>query len=450
MVVRAERKIAGRTLVIETGKLARQADGAVMVQYGDTVVLVAATAGGVREGADFFPFFVDFRERSYAAGLIQGTRYDKREGRPSENEILTMRMMDRPVRPFFPDHYRNEVQLESLVLSADADNEPSVLGMIGTPAALLVSPIPYTMPIGSVRVGFVNGELIAFPTRSQLTESLFDLVISATRDKVVMIELGAREATERHVAEAIRFAHDVAREIVAMQEELVNAVKPVKTVVPTPAESPAYGIIKERFLGEIQQTLLTQGKLARLAAMDNLKVKVCQALLAEPREPKLTEDEIGAAFHLVAKGVLRKMALQGARCDGRTPRQLRPITCELEVLPRTHGSALFTRGETQTLVVTTLGTEEDEQIVRGLTGEWSERFLLHYNFPPFSVGEVGRIGAPTRRDIGHGALARKALLPVIPPESEFPYAIRVVSDVLESCASSSMASVCGGTLSLLD
>ena len=445
-----ERPFGAQSLRIETGKLAKQAHGAVIVSYGDTVTLVAAVEGEADEGRDFFPLVVDYREKTYAAGKFPGG-FIKREGRPTTKEILTSRLIDRPIRPLFPAGYHNEVQIMAAVLSADKENDPDVLSMIGSSASLHVSHIPFVKPTAAVRVGRINNDFVLMPTHTQLEESELDLIVSGTRDAITMIEGFAREMSEENMVEAIMYAHQHIIEIVDMIEQLrreagLEARKPYSPA----AANPLIDIFRQRFYNEFRERKQTTGKHNRSDAVRELRDKIINEFLPADGTAAYTPEQVAGAFEALQERVVRDLILEGKRIDGRNPRQLRQITCEVGVLPRTHGSAIFQRGETQALVTTTLGTVSDEQRVDGLGEEYSKKFMLDYNFPPFSVGECRPIRGPGRREIGHGALAERSLKAVIPGPDKFPYTIRVVSDILESNGSSSMASVCGGTLSLMD
>ena len=442
---RVERTIGGRVLSLETGKIAKQAHGAVIVRYGDTVVLVAVVEGEVDESRDFFPLVVDYREKTYAAGKFPGG-FIKREGRPTTKEILTSRLIDRPLRPLFPVNYTNEVQIMAVVLSADRQNDPDVLAMIGASAALSVSHIPFQGPTGSVRVGRIGNEFVVMPTAAQLEESDLDLVVAGTSEAVAMIEGFAKEMSEENMLHAIQFAHEQIQTIIGMIAEL-RQLKGIATLpYPPPPVNPLLAVFKEKYAAALRAAKQTPGKHERAAKVKELKEQVLAAYPPTEGEPH----DAAAAFDALEQQVVRELILDGVRIDGRTPKQLRPIWCEVGVLPRTHGSAIFQRGETQALVTTTLGTTSDEQRVDGLGEEYSKKFMLDYNFPPFSVGECRPIRGPGRREIGHGALAERSLKAIIPPPDRFPYTIRVVSDIMESNGSSSMASVCGATLSLMD
>jgi polyribonucleotide nucleotidyltransferase len=447
---RVERSFGPQNLVLETGKLAKQAHGAAVVSLGETVTLTAAVQGDAREGQDFFPLQVDYREKTYAAGKFPGG-FIKREGRPTTKEILTSRLIDRPIRPLFPANFFNEVQVMTSAMSADKENDPDVLCMIGASAALHLSPIPFLQPTGSVRIGRVGGELVVMPTHTQLEDSDLDLVVSGTRKAITMIEGFAREMPEEQMLQAILFAHERIVEIVDLIEELREKAGLGKKELPPAAEPNALlAEILKKYGAEFRERKQTKGKADRAAAISELKERVLAAYAPEDGEAKYTPEQVSAALYALEERVVRDLILEGKRIDGRSSKEIRPIVCEVGILPRTHGSALFQRGETQALVTTVLGTSSDEQRVEGLMEEYSKKFMLDYNFPPFSVGECRPIRGPGRREIGHGALAERSLKAVIPGVENFPYTIRVISDILESNGSSSMASVCGGTLSLMD
>jgi polyribonucleotide nucleotidyltransferase len=442
--------LGGQTLSLETGKLAKQAHGAVVVQFGDTVTLVTAVEGEPIEGRDFFPLVVDYREKVYAAGKFPGG-FIKREGRPTTKEILTSRLIDRPIRPLFPANYLNEVQVMGAVLSADRENDPDVLCMIGSSGALHLSQIPFLKPTGSIRIGRIDNEFLILPTHSQMEDSDLDLIVAGTRDAITMIEGFAREMSEDNMAQAILFAHEQVVKIIDLVEELRKKAGLEAKVLPAPApENPALAYLRDKHLAELREVKQTPGKHARADKVRELRERIFAELVPEGGEPKFDPALVAAGWSALEERVVRDLILEGKRIDGRTPKDLRAISCEVGVLPRTHGSAIFTRGETQALVTTTLGTSSDEQRIDGLADEYSKKFMLDYNFPPFSVGECRPIRGPGRREIGHGALAERSLKAVIPGPEKFPYTIRVVSDILESNGSSSMASVCGGTLSLMD
>jgi polyribonucleotide nucleotidyltransferase len=450
-VVKVETELNGRKFSIETGYLAKQADGAVLVQYGDTVVLTTVVTSDPRPGVDFFPLTVDYREKTSAAGKFPGG-FIKREGRPSTKETLTARMIDRPIRPLFPLGYMDEVLIQSMVLSADGQNDPDILAMVGASAALAISKIPFEGPIGAVRVGRVNGQLMVMPTQADMDASDMDLLLTGTENHINMIEVGAREQSEKLVLEAIEHGQTIIRQLVALQRDLMAKVgKPKEcTLRSAPAELVK---IVAGYSDRLRQARQIPGKQDRNDAVHVIKKEILEKLTAvDPATGKPANEAglVANAFSQVEEKVVRELILSGVRPDGRDHTTIRPISGQVGVLPRTHGSAVFCRGETQALVTTTLGTGDDEQIVDGLGEEYSKKFMLHYNFPPFATGEVKRIMGPGRREIGHGALAERSLEPVLPSPEQFPYVIRVVSDILESNGSSSMASVCGGTLALLD
>jgi polyribonucleotide nucleotidyltransferase len=449
MSTKMELEFHGRPLSIEVGRLAKQADGAALVRYGETVVLVTAVAAkDLRLDTDFFPLTVDYQERTFAAGKIPGGFF-KREGRPSEKEILTCRLIDRSIRPLFADGLRCETQIIATVLSADRENDPDVVAMLGTSAALHVSDIPFSGPLAGVRIGRIDGRWIINPTQSQLGESETDIFLSGSRDAIVMVEGGARMIPEDEVLEALFTGHEAIQPLLDVQEEIRREVGKTKRQVPLAAlDAAVVRRVEELASSRLKHALEVQEKLERYKRIGEIKSEVVtQAATEFPQKEK----DIRGAFDELKRDTFRRLVVeQERRIDGRGLRDIRPITCEVEVLPRTHGSALFTRGETQALVVTTLGTASDEQKIDALIGEHYKKFMLHYNFPPFSVGEVKFLRGPSRREIGHGNLAERALLPVLPPEETFPYTVRIVSEVLESNGSTSMATVCGGSLSLMD
>jgi len=442
-------EIGGRNLSIEIGKVGRQADGSALVRYGDTIMLVTATSRKEISGEkNFLPLIVDYRENTYAAGKIPGGFF-KREGKPSEREILVARMIDRPIRPLFPEGYFQDTQIVALLLSADLENEPDTMGIIGASVALYFSEIPFTTPLGAVKVGLIDDQFVINPTASQLEKSKINMVVAGNEDGICMIEAGASELEEEKVVEGLILAQEEIKKIVAAQKELFAQLNIAKTEVKV--NPPAVEKIKQ-IEDEIGAELLQAIQIKQKKASERAGQEILNRLLA--RIPKENTEEISATkdiFYNLQKKLVRDLVLnKGQRADGRAFNELRPISIEVGLLPRTHGSALFTRGETQSLATVTLGTFEDVQRLDGLGEEAEKRFMLHYNFPPFSVGEVSFMRAPGRREIGHGALAEKALLPAIPDEETFPYTIRIVSDILESNGSSSMATVCGGTLALLD
>jgi polyribonucleotide nucleotidyltransferase len=449
-VSRIECPLGAQSLILETGKIAKQAHGAVTVRYGDTMVLVTAVEGEPIPGRDFFPLTVDYREKTYAAGKFPGG-FIKREGRPTTKEILTARLSDRPIRPLFPPSYLNEVQIMASTLAADRDNDPDVLSMMGASASLVLSQIPFLKTTGAVRVGRINGEFVMMPTHTQLEESDLDLVIAGTRTAVTMIEGFAREMPEDQMLAAILFAQKgVVTVIDAIEQLREKAGLGAKELPAAAATNEAIAAVKERYYDEFKKRKQTSGKADRAAAIKELQEKVYKELCPEEGEAKFPPEQVAAAFYALEERVVRDLILEGVRIDGRTHKQIRSISCEVGLLPRVHGSSLFQRGETQALVTTTLGTSSDEQRVDGIQDEYSKKFMLDYNFPPYSVGECRPIRGPGRREIGHGALAERSLKAVIPGPDKFPYTIRLVSDITESNGSSSMASVCGGTLSLMD
>lgn len=450
MIHKVETEIGGRKLILETGRMARQADGAVVARYGDTVVLSTAVAcKEVRESIDFLPLTVDYQEKAYAVGRIPGGFF-RREGRPTERETLISRLIDRPLRPLFPEGYYNETQIISSVLSADYGYSSDFLGIISASAALYISRIPFDNPIGAVRIGRINGELIINPGFYELDNSDLNLVVAGTRDAVMMVEGGARMVPEDVIIEAIELAHGELQKLIDIQVELRSMAGKEKIHVEPPHISQELKVeVESLCLDRILDALVIPNKTNRQVTMDMILQEALDRLNPDGDDRKTRE--IKTIFHEIEKRELRKMLItKGIRADGRGSTDIRPITCEVGILPRTHGSALFTRGETQSLAVVTLGTAEDEQIVEALEGESTKAFMLHYNFPPFSVGEARPIRGPGRREIGHGALAERAIKPVIPSKDEFPYTLRIVSDILESNGSSSMATVCGATLALMD
>ncbi len=462
-VCRVERQIGGRTLSIETGKIAKQADGAVIVQYGDTVVLVAVVAAPPRrEDIDFFPLSVEYREKQSAAGKFPGG-FIKREGRPTTKEILTARQIDRPIRPLFPEGYFQEVQIIASVLSADRENDPDVPAMIGASAALTISKIPFLGPIGACRLGRVAGEFVVNPTHKQIADGDLNMLVGGRKEAINIIEVRAKELSEGVIAEAVATAHKTVRQICEMIEELHSKVSVEKEIPLIEIDEGLYSEIHSKAadkLSELRQISTKQQRnTARKELFEQLIAEYCG--VEENQEPavaggsNVTKPKCDNAmfkriFEKIEGETVRKMLLDGKRADGREYNDIRPIACEVGILPRTHGSALFTRGETQALVSVTLGTIRDAQIIDGLLDEYAQNFTLHYNFPPFSVGEVRPVRGPGRREIGHGALAERALEAVRPAEDEFAYTVRLVSDITESNGSSSMASVCGGTLALMD
>ena len=456
MKQRVERKFGEQMLAIETGMLAKQAAGSVLVTFGETVVLVACATGAPRPGIDFFPLTCDYRERVAAAGKFPGG-FLKREGRPTLKETLTSRLMDRPIRPLFPEGFFDEVQVQANVLSSDRQNDPDVLAMNGASAALSISPLPFHGPLGSVRLAQVNGQFVPFPTIDQLEESDLDLVVSGSKDAILMIEGFAREMPEDRMLEALEEAHRIIRVLCEMQDELVSkAGKPKKDYVLADYSALTEHLTRD-YLGELKAAKAITGKQERGQATKALRERAKAAVM--PSEPGfdfkpgaaggISYADFSHVWHALEERAVRECILDGKRPDGRDSTSLRPLHCEVDLLPRVHGSALFQRGETQSLVTITLGTGKDEQRIDGLIDEYSKKFMLDYYFPSYSVGEVRPIRGPGRRELGHGALAERSVKPVLPDPDVFPYTIRVISDILESNGSSSMASVCAATLGLM-
>ena len=442
-----ERTIGDRKLTVETGNLAGQANGAVTVRYGDTVVLVTACLGEQpREGVDFLPLTIDYEERLYAAGKIPGG-FIRREGRPSENATLTNRLTDRPLRPLLPKAWRRDIQLIITVLSADRESDPDVLAVIGGSAALSISEVPFDGPVAAVHVGYIDNELILNPTMPQFDSSTLDLVVVSTEKAVVMVEAGASEVSEEIVVQAMKFGHEANQQIIALQKELIQACARPKEEAPVAGAIPEVTAAVAAFAKDKLEVAMYQPvKAQRDEALRKLKKELVASLVES-----FPQAGILAAFDAAVKDRLRSGVLaEGRRISGRSLDEVRPISCQTGLLPRVHGSALFTRGETQVLTITTLGSVKKEQQLDGLGIEETKRFMHHYNFPPFSVGEVKRVGTPSRREIGHGALAERALVPVMPQDNDFPYTIRLVSEVLSSSGSTSMASACASSLSLMD
>jgi len=439
----------GRPFSIETGKVAKQANGSVMVQYGETVVLVTAVASEKkREGLDFIPLTVNYLEMTYAAGRIPGGFF-KREGRPTDRETLISRFIDRPLRPLFPKGFQNEVQIIATVLSADQDNDPSILGMIGASGALSLSDIPFDGPIAGAKVGRIDGEFVLNPTHEELEMSDIDLFVAGSEHAIIMVEGSAKEVKEEEILDAILFGHRSLKPVIALQQEMKSAAgaTPREFELQRP-ETTLYEKVSAFAQEKLRETFQITEKGKRREGLEEILQSTFQEIGAED-EP--SQQMVRVAFEEVYRRLVRKLILEKKqRIDGRGLSEIRPIACEAGILPRTHGSALFTRGETQVLAVVTFGTSEDEQKINSLTGETYKSFMLHYNFPPFSTGEVSPLRSPSRREIGHGALAERAILPVLPSNENFPYTIRIVSEVLESNGSSSMATVCGSSLSLMD
>ncbi len=449
MVKRVDVEYHGRPLSIEIGKVARQADGAALVRYGETVVLVTAVAARVsKRDTDFFPLTVDYQEKTFAAGKIPGGFF-KREGRPSEKEILTCRVIDRSIRPLFPDGFRCETQIIVTVLSVDKENDPDVVAMLGTSVALEVSDIPFNGPIAGVRVGRVRGQWVINPTQAQLPESDVNIFLTGSRDSIIMVEGGAGVVPEDGILEALFKGHDAIQVLLDIQEELRKEIGRAKRPIPeVKRDEELVQRVRKLAQSKIEEALSISEKQQRVKRLEEVKEELLSQTVQEYPE---RVGEILAVFSELESSHLRRLIVQErVRIDGRGLKDIRPITCEVQLLPRTHGSAIFTRGETQALVVTTLGTGMDEQRVDALMGEHYKKFMLHYNFPPYSVGEVKFLRGPGRREIGHGSLAERALLPVLPGNEEFPYTVRIVSEIMGSNGSSSMATVCGGSLSLMD
>lgn len=440
----------GKPLTIQTGKVAKQASGAVIVQYGETIVLVTAVAShDERPGIDFLPLTVEYQERIYAAGRIPGNYFRREIGRPSEKETLTSRLIDRPIRPLFPKDYRCEIQVIATVLSMDQENDPDMLAMIGASAALEISDIPFTGPIAAMRVGRIDGVLKANPTIEELANSDLSVIVAGSKTGVVMVEGGADFISEKDMVDAIFFAHREMQPVIEIQEKLKEAAgKSKRPHISAESDEQLVKIVEEKAASAIRNAIVIPEKVARSTALRELKVKLKEEL-KENYEDR--EKEISAIFNDVHKRICRDLIVkEGLRIDGRKFDEIRPISCQVGLLPRTHGSALFTRGETQVLGVVTLGSGPDEQRVETLSGEEFRPFMLHYNFPPYSVGEVKRIAGPSRRDIGHGGLSTRALEKVMPPKLQFDYTVRIVSEVFESNGSSSMGTVCAGTMALMD
>jgi polyribonucleotide nucleotidyltransferase len=442
-------EVKGQPLYLETGKFAKQADGSVIVKYGDTVVLATAVAKKeARKDIDFFPLTVDYQEKAYAAGKIPGGFF-KREGRPSEKEVLTSRLIDRPIRPSFPDGFYSETQGIVSVLSFGEENISDILGIIGVSAALSISDIPFDGPVGAVRIGILGESFVVNPDLQEIEECDFSLVVAGTETAVLMVEGGGLEVQESVLLEALEIAHREIRTVCDLQKKLVAAAgKEKRTVTPPELDEALTEKVSALSLERIKKAIVISDKMLRQEELNNIKSDVKEELNAE--EEDISKD-ISVIFHKLEKDLVRNMILdQGVRSDGRRPDEIRPISADVSILPRTHGSALFVRGETQALAVVTLGTSDDEQRIDTLEGDFKKSFMLHYNFPPFSVGEVKFLRSAGRREVGHGMLAERSLKNVLPAKSDFPYTIRIVSDVLESNGSSSMATVCGGTLALMD
>jgi len=448
-IVKKEITWAGRKLTLETGRVARQADGAVLVTYGETVVLCTAVAAREpKAGIDFFPLTVNYQEKAFAAGKIPGGFF-KREGRPTEKEVLSSRLIDRPIRPLFHPLFRNETQVVTTVISHDLENDPDIVAMIGASAALTLSGVPFMGPIGAARVGMIDGEFVLNPQLDKMKDTVLDLVVAGTKDGVLMVESEAKELSEEQMLSAVMFGHRGFQPVIDMIIALAEKAAKEPRALPTIPEATAVVEARLKALAEadLRKAYAIVDKTARRNAVDDVKAKALEALKAEDLDADLGKK----LFKELEKDVVRNNILDTKlRIDGRDGKTVRPIVAEVGVLPRAHGSALFTRGETQGLVVATLGTGQDEQVIDALDGDYREHFMLHYNFPPYSVGEVGRMGSPGRREVGHGKLAWRAIRPLLPPKDKFPYTIRIVSEITESNGSSSMATVCGSSLSLMD
>ncbi len=448
-IVKKEITWAGRKLTLETGRVARQADGAVLVTYGETVVLCTAVAAREpKVGIDFFPLTVNYQEKAFAAGKIPGGFF-KREGRPTEKEVLSSRLIDRPIRPLFHPLFRNETQVVTTVISHDLENDPDIVAMIGASAALTLSGVPFMGPIGAARVGMIDGEFVLNPQLDKMKDTALDLVVAGTKDGVLMVESEAKELSEEQMLSAVMFGHRGFQPVIDMIIALAEKAAKEPRALPTVPEATAAVEARLKALAEadLRKAYAIVDKTARRNAVDDVKAKAIEALKAEELDADLGKK----LFKELEKDVVRNNILDTKlRIDGRDGKTVRPIVAEVGVLPRAHGSALFTRGETQGLVVATLGTGQDEQVIDALDGDYREHFMLHYNFPPYSVGEVGRMGSPGRREVGHGKLAWRAIRPLLPPKDKFPYTIRIVSEITESNGSSSMATVCGSSLSLMD
>ncbi|HBF12850.1 MAG TPA: polyribonucleotide nucleotidyltransferase [Deltaproteobacteria bacterium] len=445
-------QFGGKEIIIETGKLAKQAGGSAVIRCGDTVVLVAATAAvSPKEGIDFLPLTVDYIEKTFAAGKIPGGFF-KREGRPTERETLTSRFIDRPIRPLFPEGYNYETQVIAMVLSYDRINESDMLAITGTSVALMVSDIPFVKPIAGCRLGRINGQFVLNPSLVDMEESDIDLIVAASEDAVVMVEGGAKEVSEKDMIDAIQYAHESLKPIIALQKELAAKIGKAKRAVAPPVKDAAITAAAQALEARVSQAMVLPVKQERYQLLSELKKELVEKLY--PNKADRTPErllQIGGDYENVKATVMRTMILKDKkRIDARGLKEIRPITCEVGILPRTHGSALFTRGETQALVVVTLGGSDDSQTIDSISGNTEKSFMLHYNFPAFSVGEVKPLRSPGRREVGHGALAERSLAKVMPTKEEFPYTVRIVSEILESNGSSSMATVCGGSLALMD
>jgi polyribonucleotide nucleotidyltransferase len=447
--VRVEKQIGDSVLSMETGQLAKQAAASVLIQYNDTQVLCTSVTGKPRPGIDFFPLMCDYRERTCAAGKFPGG-FIKREGRPTMKETLTARLMDRPIRPMFKTGFKDEVQCQAFVLSSDKQTDGDVLAMNGVATACYISPMPFEDPVASTRIGRIDGNLVAFPTHDQLEESDLDIIVSATSSAVTMIEGFAREIPEADMLAAIEYAHDICKQVIELQKELAQKFPVEKMAFESPADNGLLEKLKGKYYDDFKNAVTVLAKKDRGAAKNEMKDKIVAELIPDPdADNAICKGELKTAIHDLEEVIIRESILAGVRTDGRDGKTLRDIECHINPIPRVHGSAVFQRGETQALITVTLGTGRDEQRVDGLLDEYSKKFMLDYNFPPFSVGECRAIRGPGRREIGHGALAERSINPVLPELDDFPYTIRIVSDILESNGSSSMATVCGTTLGLM-
>lgn len=445
-------EFGGRTLSLNSGHLAKQASGAVLIQFGETSVFVASQTGPSRPGTNFFPLTVDYRERFAAAGKFAGG-YLKREGRPTTREILTCRLTDRPIRPLFPQGFRDEVQVMSNVMSVDGENDPDVLSITGASAALMVSGMPFRGPIAAVRIGLIDGDLVLMPTVQQQAVSKLDLIVAGSKTAVLMIEGFADQLPEKEMGDAIMYGHRHVQALCELQEDLRKELGVESPEIPTPVENPFESILQSEAMEQLREAKTSGQKAERSAKVLELKTTLLDRYFPEEAEETgdgLTRSQFGDAFYKLEAKVVRELLLSGKRLDGRAPEDLRDVSCEVSRIPQVHGSAVFTRGETQSLATVALGTTRDQQRSDGLFGDRSDRFMLHYYFPSFSVGECRPIRGPGRREIGHGCLAERSVMPVIPDAEKFPYTIRIISDILESNGSSSMASVCSATLALMD
>ncbi len=449
-VVKVEREIGGRTLSLETGRLAKQAHGAVLVQYGETVVLVTVLTAPPTREINFFPLYVDYRENQYAAGKVPGGFF-KREGRPSTKEILTCRMVDRPIRPLFPYDFMDEVQIQCMVLSTDNQNDPDLLALIGASGALTLSSAPFQGPIGAARVGYVDGQCVVNPTHLELESSAMDLIVCGPAEALNMMELQGDEVPEAVVAEGIAKAFETYQTVIEMINALSEKVEVTKKYEPTPIPDELMQLVADKCGERMREAKQIPAKVERSEAIAAIREELLTELCPEDAEaPPYTPAQVKEAFYRTEGKIQRELIFAGKRPDGRAMDQVRPLSIDVGVLPRTHGSALFARGETQALVTATLGTPRDQQIIDGLLDEYKKPFILHYNFPPFCVGEIRPIRGPGRREIGHGALAEKSLQIIMPASEDFPYTVRLVADMMESNGSTSMATVCGGSLALMD